>query len=1119
MLQSRRTETSGDVFAGPSQMAAIMREFDWAFTPLGPVETWSPALKAMTRMLLANSFPIILWWGPDFIQLYNDAYVPVLGKKHPHASLGRPFRECWSEVFHILGPLAQIPFEGGPATWMDAIPVQLNRYGFWEEAHFTISYSPVPDTEASRGIGGVIGIINEISAKIVADRRILALRDLGSRFTEPQTVEEACVNAANILAAYDKDVPFALLYLIDEKGKFANLAGRAPSAADEPETGNDPAFCPSLIELGDDAASWPLIAAMQREDLVLVDDLSRRFRHIPPGPWPDPPARAAVVPIKSSLAHQFVGFLVVGISSRLQFDDSYRGFLELAAAQIATVIGNARAAEAERKRIEALAEIDRAKTAFFSNVSHEFRTPLTLILGPLQDMIAQPGNYSAADRERLELAHRNSLRLLKLVNSLLDFSRIEAGRIQACYEPVDLSVLTASLASVFRSLAERAGLRLIVDCPPLAEPVYIDREMWEKIVFNLLSNAFKFTFAGEIRVSTCSLGDAAEVVVADTGTGIPAEELPELFKRFHRVRGARSRSYEGSGIGLALVQELVRLHGGSIRIESEMNHGSRFIISLPYGNAHLASGRIGTAREQSSTMVVADAYLHEAERWLAGEQKAGSGQAGAVALSDPGNSELILIADDNADMRDYVAHLLEPKYRVQAVGDGAQAIEAIEKLHPDLVLTDAMMPVLDGFAVLRAVRSHPDLSATPVILLSARAGEEAKAEGLETGADDYMVKPFAAHDLQVRVASHLALARLRRDVQSEIRQSEERFRALVAASSDAVYQMSADWRIMRHLVGRHFIADTESPDQSWLERYIPLDDQPVVTAAIAHAIETKSVFALEHRVLRADGALGWTFSRAVPILDTQGEIVEWFGMATDITARKQAEEALLRSERLASLGRMAATISHEINNPLEALTNLLFLASHAEGLPAIARERLDEADTELRRIAHITRQSLGFYRESSAPALTNLNDVVESTIELLKGKIRARQVTVERQWRSEQPITAVAGELRQVFSNLLANSLDAVDDGGIVKVRTSSCMLRDGRRGVRITVADNGKGIEPQARKHVFEPLYTTKGVIGTGLGLWVSRQIVEKHRGFIRMRSRQTGAHKGSTFSVLLPV
>ncbi len=276
----------------------------------------------------------------------------------------------------------------------------------------------------------------------------------------------------------------------------------------------------------------------------------------------------------------------------------------------------------------------------------------------------------------------------------------------------------------------------------------------------------------------------------------------------------------------------------------------------------------------------------------------------------------------------------------------------------------------------------------------------------------------------------------------------------------------------------------------------------------------------ETQIRRLDGEVRWIWARGRSMLDDTGQPTRAYGTVMDITDRKMAEQALLRSEKLASVGRMAASIAHEINNPLEATTNALFIAMTVENLPESAREYLEMADAELKRIAHITRQSLGFYRESNAPALVAMTSVLESAIELLKSKISKKRAIIEKQWRDNVEIIAIAGELRQVFSNLLVNSLDAMDEeGGTIKVRVSSgTVLKDGRRYVRVTIADNGKGIPANSRAHLFEPFYTTKGTVGTGLGLWVSKQIIDKHDGSIRVRSCTGQSNSGTVFSILLP-
>jgi signal transduction histidine kinase len=463
---------ANDCLTGGGEMGALMRSMDWSKTSIGASEYWSPALRMMVRLLLANRFPLLLWWGPRYCQLYNDPYRPVLGDKHP-TSMGQSARECFSEIWDVIGPLIDTPFNGGSATWMDDLQLEYIRYDRLEEAHFTVAYSPVPDETVPSGIGGVLATVHEITEQVVGERRLSALRDLGSRSGEAKTTEEACVIAARTLAQHPEDVPFALLYLLNGDRTQAHLASAAGIEMGRAESPLEIALSGKRSR----EAIWPLAETVRSVAMHIVEDLQGKLSRVPAGPWADPPRLAVVWPMRSNIAHQLAGLLVLGLSSRLQFDDRYRDFCELVASQVATAIANARAHEEERKRAEALAEIDRAKTVFFSNVSHEFRTPLTLMLGPLEEELRE----NSKGRERLEIAHRNSLRLLKLVNTLLDFARIEAGRIEAVYEPIDLAAATVELASVFRSAIEKAGLGLVVDCPPLPVEVYVDREMWEKI--------------------------------------------------------------------------------------------------------------------------------------------------------------------------------------------------------------------------------------------------------------------------------------------------------------------------------------------------------------------------------------------------------------------------------------------------------------------------------------------------------------------------------------------------------------------------------------------------------------------------------------------------------------
>jgi signal transduction histidine kinase/CheY-like chemotaxis protein len=713
-------------------MGARMRAFDWSSSPVGPAANWPQSLKTAVSICIGSRYPIVIWWGhPEYTMFYNDGYIPVLGvTKHP-GWLGRSGRECWQDIWSTVGPMLDGVFASGEATWSEDLLLVMDRNIPHEENYFTFSYSPIRDDAGQ--IGGIFCACYESTPQVIGERRLRTLRDLGGTVIDVKSAEEACDAATRTLQENPYDVPFALIYLLDEKSQNANLI----TATGFKEKTN---VIPERVAMNDadSATKWPFLKVFQTGEGELVSDLATRFGSLPGGPWPEPAEAAYVLPIAAPGLLRPTGFLVAGLSPRRVVDADYRSFFDLIAGHIGTAIADARAYQEEVKRAEGLAEINRAKTAFFSNVSHEFRTPLTLMLGPLEEALAEEG-LEPSVRERLEVAHRNSVRLLKLVNTLLDFSRIEAGRIEAVYEPIDLCTLTKELASVFRSAIEKEGVSFVVDCSPIESPVYVDREMWEKIVFNLLSNAFKFTFAGEIRVTLREKEDRVELTVSDTGTGIPPEELPHLFERFHRVKGAPGRNDEGSGIGLALVQELVKLHGGSVNVTSELERGTTFTITIPTGSAHLPADRLGGARTLASTSLRSEAYVEDVANWLPV-----NGHYMSTRDSAAGSDvrQRVLLADDNSDMRAYVRRLLASRYEVEAVADGEAALAAARARKFDLVLTDVMMPKLDGFGLLQALRADERTRTMPVILLSARAGEESRVEGMGAGADDYLTKPF-----------------------------------------------------------------------------------------------------------------------------------------------------------------------------------------------------------------------------------------------------------------------------------------------------------------------------------------------------------------------------------------
>jgi PAS domain S-box-containing protein len=765
---------SGALVDGGGETGALMRRFDWSSTALGPAQAWPQSLKSAVRIVLTSRFAMWMAWGPELTFLYNDSYARMtLGEKHPHA-LGMPASAVWPEIWRDIAPRIQQVMRDGVATWDEALLLFLERSGYAEETYHTFSYSPLYDDRGA--IAGMLCVVTEETERVIGERRLALLRELASALATTTRTEDVLAAVEESLSTDRRDLPFTLTYLYEDDGARARLAGATGIAPGHPAA-------PEVLEVLEGNDTWPAAEIWRDGELLVVDHLDRRYPALPTGAWTIPPCDAAIVPIAQAGQESPAGFLVAGLNPYRRFDETCAGFVSLVAGQIGSSLANARAYEEEKSRAEALAEIDRAKTTFFSNVSHEFRTPLTLMLGPLEDLL-RDGQLPAEAAEALRLMQRNGQRLLKLVNTLLEFSRIEAGRVRASYQAVDLAAYTSDLVSTFRSAVDRAGMRLVIDTPPLPEPVYVDGDMWEKIVLNLVSNAFKYTLEGGISVSLRADAGQAVLTVHDTGTGIPEDELPKLFNRFHRVEGARARTHEGTGIGLALVQELVRLHGGTVEASSIEGHGSTFTVRIPLGTAHLPPDRINNNPEWRTS--VGNQYADEALRWMPDSGAAPAGDEDANApllrgLSGTNKRSRILLADDNADMRGYVRRLLSVEYDVVEVSDGTAALEAARRLAPDgmpdgmpdLILTDVMMPNLDGFGLLRALREQSETAAIPVIMLSARAGEEARVEGLNAGADDYLVKPFAARELLARVSNTLALAKVRREAQQML-ESERR---------------------------------------------------------------------------------------------------------------------------------------------------------------------------------------------------------------------------------------------------------------------------------------------------------------------------------------------------------
>ncbi|HXH99410.1 MAG TPA: ATP-binding protein [Sphingobacteriaceae bacterium] len=760
MNSSKRPQTEDpsvpQFLSGGGEMGKLIRSKDWSKTPLGSPDNWPQSLRTTVSLCLASNFPISIAWGLHRVQIYNDGYLPITGGMHP-TSMGQDFKECWISAWPVIGQAFE-EASLGQTRFLENQRVFVDRYGYKEEAFFTFSFSPILDE--SGGVGGLFHPVIEMTQQTLAERRLNILRAVADNTVNARTADEAFTLILECLKAFDLDLPFVLLYSIAANGKEANLKGRVGVEMDTP-------IAPAKINLEEHSSkSWPFTEVIQNRKAVHVEELGEIFGAFDCGPYTERPEQALVFPVTLHGTAQNNYLLVAGVSSRRSLDEKYRVFFDLLTASITNALTKVRAQEDERKKSEALAEIDKAKTVFFSNISHEFRTPLTLMLGSLEELLNKPnGEIAFSDKEAIETSHRNAMRLLRLVNNLLDFSRIEAGKVQAQYQLTDLAKYTTELASNFRSVVEAAGLLFQVKTDTLIQPVYIDKEMWEKIVLNLLSNAFKYTLNGSITISLTTENNQVLLKVKDTGVGIPEAELPKMFQRFHRVQNVVGRTYEGTGIGLSLVSELVKLHGGEIKVQSKEAEGSVFTVSIPTGKAHLPTQHV-FEKELDFTASLSDAFIEEATTLIDHKVLTVSGKESFEGHTD---AATVLVVDDNADMRAYIKNLLQKQYHVVTANNGKDALHQVKKHSPKLILSDIMMPVMDGIQLLKAVKENIQTQNIPVILLSARAGEESKIEGYETGADDYLVKPFSAKELLARVASQLKLVNLRQATETNVR--------------------------------------------------------------------------------------------------------------------------------------------------------------------------------------------------------------------------------------------------------------------------------------------------------------------------------------------------------------
>ncbi len=1075
--------------ASPGALGQQIAAFDWSSTPLGPLEAWPQSLRTTVNLMLNSSHPIWIGWGPHATFLYNDAYIDVLGAaKHPWA-LGRPAQEVWAEIWHFCGPLADKVFQRAEPSYVDAVQLFMNRGDWVEEVWYSFSYSPIFNEAGA--VGGLFCPSTDTTDTRLNARRLAALSTLSASALREQDVASACATAMHTIAENPADIPFALLF------KRAGDTLRLQQTA-------------HVAEQACELALWPVSQVLAGGEPVTLATAG----------VPGLPRGLAGQEVRAALALPITdGVLVLGISPARQLDAEYRTFCELVAGQLSAAVQNASAAAEQRQRAEALAELDRAKTAFFSNVSHEFRTPLTLLLGPIEEALNDSASrLPAVHHERLRLAQRNALRLQKLVNTLLDFSRVQAGRMHASYARVDLAALTRDLASGFRSVLESAGLTLAVDCEEIETGAWVDIALFEKIVLNLLSNAFKFTFEGGITVRLRQQGQSAVLSVSDTGVGISGQQQQRIFERFRRVEGARSRTHEGSGIGLALVRDLVELLHGRIELESTPGAGSTFSITLPLGHSHLRDDQLSDHAD-ADTSEIREAFRLEAQRWLPEQDSEEpfldlSGDDSVLTLG-----ARVLVVDDNADMRDYLARLLRQRWHVGTAANGREALQAMGRELPDLVVSDVMMPELDGFGLIAAMRAEPALHDVPVLLLSARAGEEARIEGVNAGADDYLVKPFSARELLTRVDSQLMRAR--------IRQAE---RAHMARMASTFQQAPAAIAIVRGPDLCFELANDRFVELSWqraliglpMRRAFPeLEGQGMLEEMELALASGQPVTGKARRVmLKRDGGLQECYFDYVhqPVRNARSEVDRVAIVAFEVTE-------LVRARRDAELANRTkddflAMVGHELRNPLSPILIALELM-RLKGLGGLAREHA-AIERQAHHLVRLVDDLLDVARIAQGKIALRLERVelaklLAQALETVSGLLEERQQTLELEVPA-QGLAIDADPMRfvQVMVNLLTNAAKYSNLGGHILVQATAAQGR-----VVIKVRDTGIGIGADMLPHLFDkfvqaPQSLDRSRGGLGLGLAIARSLVQLHGGEIEAHS--AGVDAGSEFTIRLP-
>ena len=811
----------------------------------------------------------------------------------------------------------------------------------------------------------------------------------------------------------------------------------------------------------------------------------------------------------------------------------------------------ARKNEELQRLLDKIQQLDQLKSDVFANVSHELRTPLALILAPVEGMLATGENLTELQRRDLTVIHRNAATLLKHVNDLLDLAKLDAGKMTMNFARVDLARAVRRVAEHFHALAPQRALSYVITAPDALE-AEVDPEKFDRMLLNLLSNAFKFTpSGGRIRCALeLSADDRVLFSVQDSGPGVAPDMRSAIFERFRQAQGGTTRDFGGTGLGLAIAKEFVDLHGGTIAVSDAPGGGALFQVEMPL---RAPAGAYVRDVEATPALAEGEVIVEGAIEEL---------HSIAVETTQDTRSRdrpTVLLAEDNAEMRRFISEVLAGEYHVISVADGAQALASAIAEPPDLVITDLMMPKLGGDRLVSEMRARQPLAQVPVLVLSAKSDEALRAQLLAESVQDYVTKPFSAHELRARVRNLVMMKRARDALQTELatqnedlsqltqqlianrqtlqrslealKESEHRWRALYEHSPVGIALTDSSGRIQTANLAFQTMLGY-APDEirnCSLDEITPEDDRAAARSRIAQLVEGEvDEYHAQKRYQRKDGGFVWANASVSVIPGTSSRPRMLVAIAEDITERKRAEEALAQSQnelarvtRVSTLGELAASIAHEVSQPLVAVSASAdaFLRWMAAQPPneQEAHDAVRRIVRDANRASEVIARIRGFLKRGEPHrARVEIEDVICDVIVLVQAEARTHGVSILHTPAHDLP-SALADrvQLQQVILNLVMNALEAMSTvTGAPRVVEIGASKHESEA-VLVAVRDSGVGLDPRNRDRIFDAFHTTKPE-GMGMGLAISRSIIEAHGG--RLWATPNDG-PGETFQFTLPI